>query len=179
MFPTTRHTRDGAALTIREAEPDDAAALLRHVHAFSGETDFVTFGPGDFTLTEAQERDFLERCRRADNQLYLLALLGGAIVGTLHFGGGDRPRTRHTGELGMGVRGAHRGRGIGGALLDCLIDWGRAHAEVVKLNLRVRVDNAAAIALYERRGFVREGTITRSMRVDGVYHDDHWMGLSV
>jgi RimJ/RimL family protein N-acetyltransferase len=179
MFPTTAPLRDGTALTIREADPDDAAALLRHVHALSGETEFITFGPGEFSMTEAQERDFLAHCQRESNQLFLLALLDGAIAGTLHFGGGNRPRTRHTGAFGVSVRRAQRGLGVGSALLDCLIAWARAHEYVAKLNLRVRVDNAVAIALYEKKGFVHEGTISREMQLDGVFHDAHCMGLQV
>jgi RimJ/RimL family protein N-acetyltransferase len=48
---------------------------------------------------------------------------------------------------------------------------------VTKINLRVRSDNVRAIALYERKGFEREGLLRRGMRVDDVYYDLLAMGL--
>lgn len=54
----------------------------------------------------------------------------------------------------IGVARAHQGRGIGGALLAALV--GRAHSLGARaLLLEVRVDNAPALALYERFGFTR------------------------
>ncbi len=54
------------------------------------------------------------------------------------------------------VAASHRRRGIGTALLDAAVQWGR-EAGVRKLELHVFPWNAAAIALYERYGFVKEG----------------------
>lgn len=56
----------------------------------------------------------------------------------------------------VAVARAHQGRGIGGALLTTLV--GRARELGARaLLLEVRVDNAPALALYERFGFVRLG----------------------
>jgi len=46
---------DGRVLVIREAAAEDARALLTYVEAVSGESDFLSFGPGEFELTEAEE----------------------------------------------------------------------------------------------------------------------------
>ena len=46
-----------------------------------------------------------------------------------------------------------------------------------KVNLRVRTDNTRAIALYERCGFVLEGTQRHEMHVGDEFHDLHCMGL--
>jgi [ribosomal protein S18]-alanine N-acetyltransferase len=59
--------------------------------------------------------------------------------------------------LTVGVVPFRRREGIGGLLLDAL----EAHAagqHVTTVFLEVRVDNAAAIALYEARGYERVGT---------------------
>jgi RimJ/RimL family protein N-acetyltransferase len=50
---------------------------------------------------------------------------------------------------------------------------------VKKINLRVRTDNERAIVLYERNGFVIEGTIRKEIFLDGEYFDHHWMGLEL
>ena len=50
---------------------------------------------------------------------------------------------------------------------------------VRKVNLQVRTDNARAIALYKRKGFAVEGTISRGIFLDDVFFDLHWMGLEL
>jgi RimJ/RimL family protein N-acetyltransferase len=172
------HTlRSGHTLLIREASAQDAPELLSYVEAISGETDFLTFGPGEFDLTVDEEEAILIRFREADNRIYLVGLVDGAIVSTLNLGAGSRPRTRHSGEFGMSVRKAYWGLGIGSLMLDAFLEWARDTGVVTKVNLRVRTDNQRAIALYQRKGFVVEGTIRQEILLAGEYYDHHWMGL--
>ena len=173
------HLKNGRVLLIREAAADDARAVLDYVEAVSGESDFLSFGPGEFELTEAEEADFLRRCRDSENQVFILGLIAGEIVGSLVFSAGRRPRVRHSGEFGMSVRKRFWGLGIGSLMLDTLIDWARGTQIVKKINLRVRTDNERAIGLYERKGFVREGTLRKQVFLDGTYFDHHWMGLEL
>jgi RimJ/RimL family protein N-acetyltransferase len=179
MQPREHTLPDGRTLVVRTAVPDDAPAVLGYVHAVSAESTFLAFGPGEFEFTEAEERTFIGDARGTPNALFLLGAIDGGLVSVLTFAGSHRPRLRHCGEFGISVRKAHWGLGIGGHMLDALIDWARAGGLVTKINLRVRTDNRRAIALYERKGFVREGTLTRDKRIDGVYYDNHLMGLQL
>ena len=79
----------------------------------------------------------------------------------------------------MSVRKQYWGLGIGSLMLDALIAWARDTQIIKKINLRVRTDNQRAIALYERKGFVFEGTIRREIFLDGKFFDHHWMGLEL
>jgi RimJ/RimL family protein N-acetyltransferase len=162
---------------IREAEADDARSLLEYIEDTAAETDFLAFGPGEFSLTDEEEAEFLESCRKSPNEVYLMALIGDTIVGTLSFTGGHRPRNRHAGEFGMTVRKMFWGQGIGSLLLDSLIAWARGGGVVTKINLEVRADNERAINLYERKGFEREGRILNSLRHRGKFYDCLTMGL--
>lgn len=56
-----------------------------------------------------------------------------------------------------------RGRGVGSALMQAAIAWGRDRG-LHKLTLSVFPHNAAAIALYEKFGFVVEGRRVKQMR---------------
>ena len=56
----------------------------------------------------------------------------------------------------IGVTAAHQGRGVGRVLLAALLEEARRERAASVL-LEVRVDNAAALALYERFGFTRMG----------------------
>lgn len=171
--------KDDRLLVIREATEHDAHALLDYVAAIGGESDFLSFGPGEFELSEAEEESVLRRYHDSHNQIYLLGLVDGAIVAALSFAAGRRPRLRHTGEFGLSVRKAYWGLGIGSLLVDALLDWARSTGIVTKINLRVRTDNRRAMALYEQKGFVIEGTIRREILLDGTYYDHHWMGLEL
>ncbi len=178
MEPRTHKLNSGAALLIREAAAADARAVLDYVEAVSGESDFLAFGPGEFELGEAAEREVLQRYADSANQLYLLGVLDGGIAAALIFSAPQRARLRHCGELGMSVSKRYWGLGIGALMLDALIAWARA-GEIRKLNLRVRTDNQRAIRLYEKKGFKLEGTLRREMSLGGRYYDNHCMGLEL
>ena len=79
----------------------------------------------------------------------------------------------------MSVRKQYWGLGIGSLMLDTLIAWAQDTQIVKKINLRVRTDNQRAIRLYERKGFVIEGTSRKEILLDGSYFDHHWMGLEL
>jgi RimJ/RimL family protein N-acetyltransferase len=179
MLPQTHLLRDGRELLIREAAPEDAPAVLEYIHAISGESDFLSFGPGEFELGEAEEAEALRKFRDTENHLYLLGLVGGSIVSSLGFSAGHRPRLRHSGGFGMSVRKPYWGLGIGSCMLDTLLAWARATRVITKIDLRVRVDNRRAIRLYESRGFVREGTLRKEIFLDGQYYDLYFMGLEL
>jgi ribosomal protein S18 acetylase RimI-like enzyme len=66
-------------------------------------------------------------------------------------------------DLGMLVAAGWRGRGVGSALLAEGIERARA-AGAHKIALQVWPHNRAALALYERFGFRREGLLRRHYR---------------
>ena len=174
------HTlKDGRRLEIRRAGLDDAAELIAFVAVISGESDFLTFGPGEFTMTMAQETEYLKGIAASDSQLYLVGLVDGEIVASLTFAAGKRPRTRHSGEFGISVRRSFWGLGVGGIMIDALVDWAQAGGFVEKISLRVRTDNERAILLYQAKGFATEGTLRSEFKIGSRYYDLHVMSLMV
>jgi len=93
--------------------------------------------------------------------------------------GGNRPRTKHMGDLGMTVLKSHWGQGIGSALLEFLIDWSKNNPIIRKINLQVKVDNENAIKLYKKFDFKNEGRIERFFLIDGTFYDVYSMGLLI
>jgi RimJ/RimL family protein N-acetyltransferase len=102
-----------------------------------------------------------------------VAIADGMPVGSLHI-----DASRHGfGEIGMAVAREWRGRGVGYALLTAGIEWARRR-ELHKLCLSVFAQNAAAIALYRKVGFVDEGRrIKHYRRASGELWDTLEMGL--
>lgn len=60
--------------------------------------------------------------------------------------------------ISMWVDPAHRGRGIGGLLVEQVVAWARDRA-FRRLVLEVEATNASAISLYTRYGFRSTGTV--------------------
>jgi RimJ/RimL family protein N-acetyltransferase len=165
-------------VTIREATPDDAPALIEQVRRLAEEPNIdIPLGPGEFTLTEEQERQVLAEYAAAENSVFLVAEARGQIVGMLNCQGGKRKATRHAVTLGMSVRKEYRNQGIGGKLMERAIEWAQATGVVTRIELAVYARNAGAIHLYERYGFMVEGRRRRAVRHGDVYLDDLIMAL--
>ena len=142
-------------MNVRRAEPSDALGLKELGDAVGAEPEgwlVTTNGWRD----AADERRYLRAIRRYPNAAVFVAEDDGAIVGRLSIARDQHPASRHVADLGLMVAASHRRRGIGTALLEAAVEWAR-RSGVTKLELHVFPWNTAAIALYEKFGFVREG----------------------
>ena len=176
MFPLLVKTKDNRDLLIREAEKPDAALILEYIERVSGETDFLSFGPGEFELNEAQEAEYVDRCLKSDNCVHMLAFVNQTLAGQLKFSSRKRKRLIHVGEFGITVRKSFWGMGVGSALIDTLVQWGISGGIIKKINLKVRSDNYPAISLYVKKGFTVEGVLKMENYCDGIYRDILQMG---
>jgi putative acetyltransferase len=105
----------------------------------------------------------------------LVACVGKEVVGQLTLGVYTNPRTRRSGHFGIAVRDDWQGRGVGTALMEACPDLADNWVNLTRLDLRVYVDNAPAIALYKKFGFEIEGTHKRFVYRNGEYVDAHVM----
>lgn len=154
-------------LVIRRQEPADAEAVA----AYLGDEAVMA---GTLQLPYPSIQAWRDRLARPNPLDYvLLAELDGVVVG----GGGlhmnDRPRRRHAAMLGIGVRSSHWSRGIGAALMKVLTDAADRWLGILRIELTVLTDNARAIALYRRFGFLLEGKHRAYGLREGVYADVH------
>ncbi len=112
---------------------------------------------------------FVERAQRraADGDLTLVARSAGTVIGQAMLTAG-RGRRRHAGSVFLAVHDAYRGQGVGSSLLGSIIAFSERRQGLARLELFVFHDNDAALALYEKMGFVREGLHTAYAFRDGV-----------
>lgn len=75
--------------------------------------------------------------------------------------------TEHRCLLGMGVDRGHRSAGLGFALIEHAHHWAATVAQLDWIDLQVISENKAALALYQRAGFISAGEITDMFRIDG------------
>ncbi len=158
-------------IDVRRATPGDAAALLDLKLRLDQETTFMMFEPGERRSSiEAVRAEIEERLASANSTL-IVAAHEGCLAGYVEASGGVFNRTRHSAVVVAGVRTHYAGQGLGTRLFQALVDWADA-AGIVRLELTVMTDNAAAIGLYEKFGFEREGRRRCSMIVDGACVDE-------
>lgn len=170
--------RDGRRLNISEGRKADAAALIRFCNCISKETDFLSFGEGEFGYTLKKEQEFLENNRKSRNSIFLVAKVDGKIVGTCGIHGKDKPRIKHIADFGISVLKEFWGIGIGSYLIETIIDWACKNG-LRKLNLTVREGNSRARHLYKKFGFKKEGTQKRGLRIKDRFYDLDYMGLEI
>jgi RimJ/RimL family protein N-acetyltransferase len=147
---------------VRRAEPADAPALAALTAAVGREPEgWLLYDAGGTSV--AAERRYVRLARRDPNAAVLVAEEDGEVVGRLSISRDPHPASAHVADLGVVVAASHRRRGIGAALLAAAEDWARG-AGVEKLELHVFPHNGPAIALYEKRGYEREGVRRRHYR---------------
>ena len=111
-------------------------------------------------------------------QFVLGAFEQGRLVGTVACERDLREKVRHVAQVvGLMVRPACAGRGIGRALLAACIERARQVPGLEQLTLSVAASNLPALRLYRSAGFVRYGLQPRALRVGDRYHDKELMLL--
>ncbi len=83
---------------------------------------------------------------------------GNVVVGWADITPSKNPRMSHRGSLGMGVHPAYRGAGLGTLLLAEVLKQAESFG-FEKVELGVYSTNIAAVMLYKKMGFVREGLV--------------------
>ena len=138
-----------AEVIIRAYEQEDIPALARLFNQRS-----VAAGTLQIPLMAVSER--AERYKPSPELRMIVAELDGKIVGhaALHL---QRGRRQHVAGIGMGVDEDHHGQGIGSKLMEALMDLADNWYNIARVELTVYADNAAAIHLYQKFGFVEEG----------------------
>ena len=163
-------------ITVREATPSDAAALLAHLKALAAEPGInIPLAPDEITTTVEQEKSLLADIAESERAIMLVAEAGGALVGELSLKAiSPRRAVRHVATLGMSVKQDWRGKGVGRALMTDALAWAPT-AGIKRIELYVYARNAPAIALYERFGFVTEGRRRSFIREGDTFLDDFVM----
>jgi RimJ/RimL family protein N-acetyltransferase len=164
---------------VRSAEPGDAAELAALASAVSSEPEGWLLSDRRWRSV-SEERRYIRALRRhPDAALLVAAEDGGRIVGRLSLTRDAHPASGHVADLGLMVAATHRRRGVGTALMRAAEAWGR-RAGVTKLELHVFPHNEAAIALYQKLGYEREGLRRRHYRLpDGRLVDAILMAKNV
>ena len=154
----------GVQHEIREAKGGDAPAVVELLGSIYDEGSWFV-GDGPPTAGRLARRIRGESVR---DVLFLVATEGRDVTGWLELQRMVPSKMRHVAVLTLAVARQQRRRGVATALLRRGYAWADRYG-VAKISLNVRENNTAAIALYEREGFVREGREARQIRTESGY----------
>ena len=152
---------------IRPARLADQAALTElEAAAWSPESGFPSTMAADL-------RDATFFGTGNPPEAHLVAELNGRVAGYIRLKPPTKlPENAHVVQVqGLAVHPDARRRGVAASLLDAAEETLRERG-TRKLTLRVLSTNEAAIRLYERHGYVREGTLVEEFRINGRFVDD-------
>lgn len=170
--------RDGQTLVLKSPALEDADTMLDFLKRTAGESNNLMRRPHEITLNRMEEEAFLSSLLSDERRFMYNAWLGEELAGNISvFPMGARDRVRHRAQVGIAVRSAHWGRGIGKRLMQAAILQAKALG-FEQLELTVYQDNERAIKLYGNLGFEAWGHTRRACKMDdGSYRDDVMMGL--
>jgi RimJ/RimL family protein N-acetyltransferase len=165
-------TKDGRQFTIRKPTVEDAKSIIDYSKILFASTDQVLTTLQEYTITIENEIKWIENLNDHPNSLLLIAETNNTIVGLLFFVPNTKIKNSHAGEFGVNVHPAFQGLGIGQALTENLLTWGRLNTEIEKVFLQVFATNDKAIKLYKKLGFIEEGRHIKAIKqADGTYTD--------
>ncbi len=158
------------SIRIRRQEPEDAGAL----HEIYSQPNVIwgTLQMPYPSLSSWQAR----AAEEPKGMIRLVACVDERPVGNLAMWTLTSPRRRHVGEIAMAVHDGSQAKGCGQALMDAALNLADNWMDLRRLELQVFTDNDRARRLYERCGFVIEGTLKQFAFRDGAYADVFAMG---
>lgn len=116
----------------------------------------------------------------AEDSATLGAFIDNVLVGVMTIAEEGATKLRHRANLlAVYVTPRVRGKRVGTALLEEVIEYSKQLSHVEKINLTVVSTNEAAIKLYETVGFVSFGHEYRAMKMNDTYVDEIYMSLAL
>ncbi|CUX27425.1 GNAT family N-acetyltransferase [Rhizobium oryzihabitans] len=164
-------TGDGV-VTIEPIRAEHVESFHRALDTVSRERKYLSFLEAPpLEAVRAFVLDMIE-----NDHPQFVAIADGEVIGWCDIRRESRPTHAHRGALGIGILPPHRDRGLGARLMRRALDAAR-ELGLHRVELCVHADNARAIALYEKIGFVHEGRARDAVLIDGHYTDSLQMAV--
>ena len=166
----------GRMVVLRNARPEDSANLIKYLKTTSAETPYLIREPEEITITEEKEKQFIRDKMDAERELMLLAFIDGKHIGNCSLMSiAPYKRYSHRCDVAIALYKDYCGCGIGQAMLKTILDVAKS-VGYEQAELEVMAENKDAIAMYEKMGFEKFGTLPDNMKYsDGSYMDAYWM----
>lgn len=157
-------------LVIRNAETRDAEMIIQLVKQVMDESPFFPRTPDEFNFTIEQEEEYIKNAA-----FFLVAEVNGKIIGSATLDRSKFVRLNHTVLFGITILNTFSNKGLGSALMKRVIEWAELN-KIEKIDLEVLGNNAQAISLYKKFGFIEEGRKVKAIKTNKGYDDLILMG---
>ncbi len=171
--------KDGTELVIRNLVPGDAAEIAEFSRAVDAQSMFIGRDSREsYLITEETELKKIQDQAINDRFFRIVSEIDGKIIGDCGVKCvRENIRFLHRCNIGLVIDKEYWGLGIGKILMEESIEWAKKNG-YEQMELETVTENKRGIALYEKLGFVKTGTILRSMKyADGTYIDSLAMTL--
>ena len=149
--------KNGKEAWLKNGDASDGSAVYENFNATHAETDNLLSYPDENSFDPEQEAQFLEKKTNSTNEIEIIALVDGKVVGTAGIEAvGTKYKVRHRAEFGISILREYWGLGLGRALTTACIQCAK-EAGYLQLELNVVATNERAVALYRNIGFVEFG----------------------
>lgn len=161
-------------IILRSVAPSEAQLLLDHLRISHRESYRNLNRPGEYwdKMSVSEEEKILRGMEESKRRFMLGAFLDGKIIGGLANFGHDHSFQEFNGMIGLSIQSAYHGCGLGLAMMKLAMEKSR-EGGCHRLELTVRTYNSPAIALYEKLGFRKVGTLREVAFVDDKFVDEY------
>ena len=163
----------GEKSIIRKADESDAQQILA-VMKDAEQSGFMLFAPDERNLAPASLIKLINSINQTPTSGFFIAEHENKILGYLLLKAETLSRTSHRAQIAVGVHSKSRGKGVGTALFDYMIQWAKK-SQLHRLELTVIEHNEQAVHLYKKMGFEVEGMKRNSLLIDGQYVNELYM----
>lgn len=154
------------------------AADLPVMFEWINDREQVLFNAPYTPVSEAQHKAWFDAIQQQkDTAIFGIRLLkGGALIGTCQLHNINSVHRTAELQIRLGEK-KERGRGYGTEAVSVLLDFAFKDLNLNRVYLHVFATNEAALRVYEKVGFVREGVLRKAAHIDGDYVDIVVMGI--
>lgn len=153
-------------MQIREITVADSEQFSGLLINLARESDYTLLTDVEYQAGAASQATRTQQIIDSPAQQIYITEDQGEVVGFIAASQGAFQRNLHVCSLMIGVRSHCQGKGAGSGLMRAALDWAQSIG-IERTELTVAEDNAAAIALYQKFGFEKEGIKRDAYRVDG------------
>ncbi|OTN88107.1 acetyltransferase [Enterococcus sp. 7E2_DIV0204] len=166
--------------TIREAIPADAADILQALRIVGRETPYLVMDEKGMEMTPDEMSENLANLYESPNNVLMVALADGKVIGTASVKASAKKRMEHIGEIGISILKDYWGFGLGSLMMEELIEWAKESKVIRRLELTVQHRNQRAVHVYEKIGFKTETIMDRGAKTDdGEFLEVHLMSMMI
>jgi len=163
--------KDGRRVVLRTLKWDDLEDCLEFINSLVDEKANIL---RDQKVTREAEIEWLAKAlsrMELEEVVYLVAEVDGKVVASSELSRRLSGYDKHVGSIGIAIKKGFRDLGIGTEMMKTLVEQGKSWGLKV-LTLTVFANNARALHVYRKSGFVETGRIPKRFFKEGQYLDE-------